>query len=54
MKQFIICAGTISDGFTFYGPYDSFDEADTASDVIARKEPYFLTWIAELNNEVTQ
>ena len=30
--QFIIMQGNLNEGFTAYGPYDTFDDADEASE----------------------
>ena len=41
--MFIVIAGNFSDGFTFHGPFDSFD---AASESIEAKSPG--SWIATL------
>jgi len=43
--QYILVAGNISDGHTFYGPFDSFDDADEYSRDFAGND---VTWITEL------
>jgi hypothetical protein len=42
--KFIIVAGNLSDGFKFYGPYASFDDADEASRLFGMQS----TWISPL------
>ena len=41
--QYIIVAGNLSDGFTFFGPYPTADDAAQASE-----EFRDMTWIATL------
>jgi hypothetical protein len=41
--MYIVITGTFSDGFKFYGPYDTFDDA---SDSLEAKYPG--SWIASL------
>lgn len=43
-KQTIIVAGNLSDGFTFIGPFEDFDEAD----IWARQNLDIENWIATL------
>jgi hypothetical protein len=44
--KFILVVGNLSDGFQFYGPFDTFDEADEWEN----KTGHFLSWIATLQN----
>ena len=44
-KNCIICAGNISDGFVFHGPFESFDDAHEWGDRNVIGE----YWIATLN-----
>lgn len=45
--MYIIVYGNLSDGFTFYGPYESFDDADEASRDL-KEHP---SWIAKLEDK---
>jgi hypothetical protein len=47
-ESWIIVYGNLSDGFAFYGPYDSFDDADEES----RYLDVHPTWIATMYRNV--
>ena len=42
-QQFIAVLGNLNDGYAFYGPFDSFDEA---SDFVDPQDK--MSWIVEL------
>ena len=46
--SYIIVYGNLSDGFEFYGPYDTFDDADEAS----RGLGIHPTWISVMHRNV--
>lgn len=46
--KYIVVVGNISDGFKFYGPYESFD---AASESPPGAEPF--SWIAPLENNLS-
>jgi len=48
--SYIIVYGNLNDGFTFYGPYKSFDDADEAS----RYLDVHPTWIATVYRNVEE
>lgn len=44
----VIIVGTLSDGFTVYGPYESFDDATKG----CAEFQYTETWVTELHEPV--
>lgn len=48
IATYIIVYGNLGDGFQFFGPYDSFDDADEAS----RYLDVHPTWIATMYRNV--
>jgi hypothetical protein len=44
-EKFVVAAGNLGEGFTFFGPFDSFDGAD---EYIRQNTEYVEYWIAPL------